>query len=336
MILLCDIGGTHIRCGISEDGQNLRQVIKARACDFDTFYEALNNYCRAIQISAPITDMRISLAARSADQEKWVFTHSNPWVIEANTLKKLYPLKNLLLVNDFHANALGIAGCEASLENFESWQKTKSQESGSFSSTVIGVGTGCGLCYFRPHKTHQNHFSFQETFGGHMVPVMITKEQRKLISFIYKFRKDEKKKATVSTYEDVLSGEGLFATYHFLCEESHLAREYLDSTQLFLNGKDDPLFHQAIDMFCDFLGLFAHQAIMFGHGFRHLYLTGGVIDRLVLAGLLNRERFFSSFIQNNVTAVKESFMNMGISWVADEYIALKGLLLKDQIEANGV
>jgi glucokinase len=309
--LLCDIGGTHIRFGLSRDGTGIDHIAKLKVAQFSSFTAAVQSYLSA-QNETACDKMVLSMAAQFHDGA-YRFANDNAWVIEPAHVTQDLNLNDLIILNDFEANARGIATItDDEILCLHTGQGILDKTARRM---VIGVGTGLGLAYINPDN------SIQPSFGGHMVAVTPTPEDRALFEFIHA----DENPPRAWIYEDVLSGRGLYNVYRFLCAQNHLDVAYGDTAQM-LKHADQLLVIQTLKIFARFLGLFAHQAAMFGHGFAGVYLTGGILDRLVPYDYFDVTAFRGGLVHANVAVVRDACENLPIAWVKDEFISLKGLV----------
>lgn len=300
-ILLCDVGGTHIRFALGS--KNKIEPYKLRVDAHRDLADAISLYLTTRQV-APENISAFYLA----------FSNRNEWDTTPEALRQALPKAVIRQVNDFEANAHGVLVAEEA--DFLKLYEGKGESVPHSSKTVIGVGTGLGLAYVLGEK---GHGFVQRTHGGHMLPGFAPRHHE-LYAFL------QKQKSDIVIYEDILSGRGLYDAYCFLCAKNFLDHEYDSAETLMLNGKDNPVFHQALDIFCEMLGLFAHHAVAFGYAYGGIYLTGGVIDRLMLAGLFRIGKFMDSYLQNNVKIVRDHAESASVFWIRDEFVSLKGLL----------
>jgi glucokinase len=300
--LFCDIGGTHIRFTHDMPDNLLAIPRKQRVLEYANLIESIRAYIAAESID-PMTVTHFYFA----------FSNRNEWVTDAAHIRAILPLAKILQVNDFEANAYGIAGAKP--DSFELLYKGVSNPPSQSTKVVLGVGTGLGLAYITP----ENYVL--RTHGGHMLPPMISDEHRGL----YQFIGSHKSANLAPIYEDVVSGHGLFQTYLFLCKQNHFDPEFRSIEDIIIGGLDHPVVIQALNIFHEMLGLFIHHAVAFGYAYDGVYLTGGMIDKLRMADKLNIQSIISTFHQRNVPIVVEHVMATPIYWVKDEYISLSGL-----------
>lgn len=253
-----------------------------------------------------ITEFRLSLGDR------------NTWNITPEKIKTCLPNATFQKRNDFESNAYGIAFADP--DKFMLLNTPAGTGSTGSAKIVIGIGTGLGIAQIicpdkGPPVIQRNH-------GAHMIPATITEEQRYLYQSVQKFKPDQ----SVAIYEDLISGPGLWRLYQLACESAHTHTEYADTNDMIARGRNDPLVQQSLKIFHENFGLFVHQATAFAFAYKGIYLTGGIIDRLVGQNLLDLETIEQNFKQNNVPIVTADVNATPIYWVKDEYIALEGLL----------
>lgn len=299
-----DIGGTYIRLALSHDGRTFdHDPQKIKVDQFSSVEEALIYFMRQEQCDPlSVTDILIAKSGR------------NNWLVEQESIRGTFAVSKIIKVNDFAANAMGLINIDQN--ELVHLGGTKIVPDDAFPTAVIGSGTGLGLAYISSSK------HVQRTHGGHMLPALVSPEQRTLFKELQTFKND----GTAPIYEDVLSGNGILNVYKILCSRPHLDCEYTDTNHLIDQGRNDPLVRQALKYYHEILGLFAHQVLAFGYSYGALYLTGGVTDRLIGNDMFDKDIFFKSLYQNNVPVVLHDVKATPVFWVKDEFISLKGLL----------
>jgi glucokinase len=310
-VLLCDVGGTHIRFAVGSDGQMTCAPEKLRVDSHVSLEDAVGKYLLSQSIKAQdVTALYLA------------FSNRNNWKTEESMLRAVLPNAALRQINDFEANALGLLTTDTS-----DLTPLISAAGGiaRAARAVIGVGTGLGLAYIEGQGAEA---FVRRTHGGHMLPATALREHRDIFDHIAASKKD----GTIPIFEDVLSGSGLFALYRFVCHASHLNPEYHDTADLLLSGKDDPVMRQTLRLFHEILGVFAHEVAAFGYAYNGLYITGGIIDRLMAGGLFDTQAFTAHFHQKNVPIVVEHVKATPVYWVRDEFVSLRGLLRQSQLE----
>lgn len=302
--LAVDIGGTYMRMVLSADGQAfLADPQKIKTENFNTLESALREFILSQKEDpASITGIAVGRSGNS------------DWKVDGADMLAAFPNARILEVNDFEANALGLINPKPE-ELLHLGGEKKHPDTGA-TRAVVGSGTGLGLAYITAGG------EVVKTHGGHMLPVLITEEQRDLSQELQKFKTN----GTCPIYEDTLSGNGILNIYKVLSGHGHLDCEYRDTHQLMAEGRNNPIVQQTLKFYHEMLGLFAHQAIAFGGAYGGVFLTGGITDRLIGHNLFDSETFFSALYQKNVPRVSQDVRQTPVFWVKDEFISLKGLL----------
>ncbi|PZP56470.1 MAG: hypothetical protein DI586_03505 [Micavibrio aeruginosavorus] len=300
-ILLCDVGGTHIRFAFKGEGQ-LRPY-KTRVDQHPTLNHAIEAYLSSQ-----------SVPPQSIRKFYFAFSNRNEWNTNPAELKTVLPNAVIHQINDFEANAHGLLLADQADVDLLNRPEINTIEKAS--KVIIGVGTGLGFAYL--FKSENGDF-VQRSHGAHMLPAY-SAVHAELYDHISRSKED------ALIYEDMLTGRGIYEIYRFLSMKSHLDIEYPDTEILMRDGKDNPVFRQALVIFHEMLGLFTHQAVAFGYSYGGVYLTGGVIDRLILAGLFDLKKFLEYFYQDLHPIVTRDVVSTPVYWIKDEFISLKGLL----------
>lgn len=303
-LLVMDIGGTYMRLALSDDGYTFRKdPQKIATAPFPALDDALTYYVQQENIAAEsVTRILIARSDR------------NNWGITPAQIARALPKAHLTLINDFEANAAGLIRVDNDALLHIGGRKMAPDI--TFPRAVIGVGTGLGLAYI----TKEQHV--QRSHGGHMRPACVTSGHIALFEELQAF----KHTPSIPIYEDALSGRGLLHIYRILCARTHCDCAYADTHALLAAGHSDPLVQNALAIFHELFGIFAHQVVAFGYSYGGLYLTGGIIDRLFAHNLFDHQTFFHHFTQQTVPIVLEDVRSTPVFWVKDEFISLKGLL----------
>jgi glucokinase len=309
MKILCDIGGTYARFAV-EDGGVPARTQKYKAADYSGFLTALTAYCEA-QGLEPRGALRIATAAYP-DGDQWLFVNNNQWVIDLPAIKQAgWDLE--VILNDFEAATWALLGIEDA-----DCDVLKGGAGAGFSKCLIGPGTGLGLGYL--HNADAQPF-VQKTHGGHMPVAIMGAAQFAIVEHV----QGQKDAPSIAVFEDYVSGYGLYNIYSAVCALEGLERR-AQSVEEILNHADTPAVQAALGHFHDVFGQFAAHAVVTGHAYGGLYLTGGVLGHLRAAGLFDFARFEAAFVLDGAASVKRDLAATPIMVVRDPYPALKGLL----------
>ena len=305
MKILCDIGGTFVRFACVQNKQPV-EIEKYKAADFPDLQSALNLYCKAMGGgSGAGHDLYIATAGYE-DEGVWKFVNQNTWHISIPDLKALGWNVRIIL-NDFEAatwSLLSLTDKEANV--------LKPVPGVSDTLCLLGPGTGLGLGYL--HKTAP--LFVQKTHGGHMPAAAISDEQAKVIA---KLRRMQDK---IVVYENLVSGPGLYNIYKALDGDTEAIRH----PEGLLDNAEQEIVQNTLRLFHEFFGVFSANAIVTGHAYGGLYLTSGVLERLVRKGLFDFRHFEKFFCLNAVGSVRRDLEATPIIHITYPYPALKGLL----------
>jgi glucokinase len=313
MYLLADIGGTHARFAIAHDDSRVDTPIKYNTSKFNSLNEALNHFCSEQGVEdKPV--LLIATAARLEADGSYNFTNGTSWKICANELSQK-GWKTLLTVNDFVASARGALVIE------DKDRQTLKEGKGDKSTPhcILGPGTGLGYAYM--HEKPKGKWYVQETAGARMLATAVTEEQQTIIRLFDRLKEPD----TFVSFENLASGRGLPILYKAVCLYNGQHHEIEMASDLF-DSPDSPCEAQTLRLFHEFLGLFAHNAIVTGHAYRGLYLDGGLLHLIRENMLFDFNTFKKFMILNPIPYIVDLMDNMPVYVVNDPYAALKGVL----------
>jgi glucokinase len=194
-----------------------------------------------------------------------------PWVVDGNALSQRLGIARVLLVNDFHAAALGVTAVGP--DELVALGGDVRIEHGPMA--VLGAGTGLGQAFLLWSAT-ENRYQVVASEGGH-------------VAFL------TGKYGRVSC-ERVLSGKGLVDVFQFLSEEpacrglirpetnAALAAPANDPaaaiSQRALAGTD-PVCEMALALFCSVLGAVAGNLGLMVLATGGVFVAGGIAPRIL-------------------------------------------------------
>lgn len=310
MEILADIGGTYARFAVASPA-GPRETKKYRAADFAGLSEALETYCSELRIE-PSGILRIATAGYE-DGGVWKFINKNRWVIDPKKLEKS-GWRVPVILNDFEAATWALKSLNADERKI-----LRDGPGASANFCLAGPGTGLGLGYMMNGENP----AVQKTHGGHMPVAAITDEQWLVVQTVRRLRKSE----TVPVFENFVSGSGLYDIYAARCLIAGKPCRLPAVEHLVENPKDREA-AAALRLFYEFFGLFAATAVISGHAYGGLYISGGIVERLAERDLFDFPTFEKFFTLNVADSVRHDLAATPIFRITTPYPALKGLMVQ--------
>lgn len=295
-----DIGGTYVRTARASKTGPV-DIQKTRIQEYSGIEGIFD------QSLTPDTTVMIASTGHQNTNGVWQITNGSGWTISSGNLEEIGQTAGATIkpvINDLEAACHALPALkDKDVEPLFIPDQTTSPLNRH--KALVGVGTGLGLayCFQKPGQGPVIH----PTCGGHMVPAAITQEQ---FNICQKIRTYTSKPAI---FENVVSGQGLLYLYQAVTDKVCLRPE-----QTLDNDVVARLFHE-------FLGLFIHQAVLYGDSFGGVYLTGGVIDALAEDNRLDMQRILEFANLPAVDLVSAGFDAVPYYRIRDPYITLQGL-----------
>ena len=303
--LLCDIGGTHARFArLSEIGayDNFK---KYKLNEFDAFEDIIRNYLDDSGLT--FTAARFA-AAREAVNGVIAYKRSiyDPdYEINFPALQKNFQWNECRHLLDLEAGGMGLRALHAN-QSKTVIPNTKAPLNDN--PVLISVGTGIA------HALVSSQ-SVSRSTDGHFLPITVTDEHRKVEAYIRK-RKDKNLSLIM---EDFVSGRGLRM---ITTSVSGVNCEGMNNDDFVKHLHMNP---DAVRLFFEFLGLYAHNVITVSGHYGGLFLTGGVIDRLVENNLTDWDAFHACFNPSMLPVVKDRLSSVAIHYLLHDELPLLGL-----------
>ncbi|SHN61732.1 glucokinase [Desulfovibrio litoralis] len=280
-ILVADLGGTNCRfatvdfdkniinCDYKNLNINFNKKLYLQTKDYKDCYALLSSLAKQktedgeFFLSQNKNDKPIDLAvfaiAGLVHNEK-VFAPNmanNGWNIDTTECINSSGIKNLILINDFVAQAFACLTPKISKPKLI-WGEEKNQQSKD-PIAVIGAGTGLGMCLLVPNK---NTFNYLPSEGGH---ASFSFENEEEIRFAEFMKKETQKRILIG--DDIVSGLGLSLLHQYFYNEKLSASEVVKSFD-----KDN----KVLETFARFYGRACRNYVLSTNAWSALYLTGGV------------------------------------------------------------
>jgi len=298
--LLADIGGTHARFALAQDGHINSPVIFENA-HFRSESELLEHVRREVLKDALVKTAKLAVAGPVSG--KTVRLTNLNWNIQTETAAQMLGVQHVELVNDLAALALGIPQVPSG--QLLTLAKGKPQ---SGPMAVIGVGTGIGTATLLD-VNHRRQVTAAE--GGHVsLPLVDKTLSLRLLSAIGELEPEA---------ETLLSAAGLLRLFHAVDRKPSSAANSPEEVAA-LTRQGDPIACQAFDMYMQHHGLFA----------RNLALSLGAIGGVYLAGAVLRDladRMAGSDLIRHFTSGRQQdyLSNIPVTLIMDELVTFRGL-----------
>jgi glucokinase, proteobacterial type len=278
-ILIGDIGGTNARFSILIDVYaEPKQFPNVHTADFATIDEAIQQ-CVLDKTSVQPRSAILAVAGPIEGDE--IPLTNCDWVVKPKEMISGLGLEDVLVVNDFEAQALAVATLSPEHRDPIGSNAT----SPIASRVVLGPGTGLGVAGL----VHAQHTWFPVPGeGGHVD--MGPRSARELEIFPHLTPIEGRISA-----EQLLCGRGIVYIYRAICAADGLEPKWndpADVTSHALAGTD-PAAVETVELFVTYLGRLAGDLALIFMARGGVYLSGGISQKIAPA--LKSERFRAAF-----------------------------------------
>jgi len=292
MILAGDIGGTNVRLAYFEvSGGRLvstfTEIHPTR--DFTSLEEAARKFLSAHSLKIECACFGVAGAVKHGK----VKLTNLPWTLDERLLARNLGVEQMWLINDLEANAEGVAA----LSPDDFLVLNQGEAGGSDNCAIISAGTGLGEAGLVWDGVRRRPVASE---GGHADFSPRTDLDIELLKYL-------RAQSGQVSWEQVLSGPGLFNLYKFLRdtgrgeEPAWLAAEISQGnppaviTHAALEGKSN-LCVQALDLFVNYYGMEAANLALKFLAVGGIYLGGGIAPKI--AAKLQNGKFMDAFVRN--------------------------------------
>ncbi len=331
-----DIGGTNSNFGIfslvpGKPVLVLSLHYKSKEIkDFTLFMQEVLAYLRS---QYDLTFQRACLGAAGIVYPHRVAAWPTNLSVEINTnqIKKATGLKELFLINDFEAVALGIELLDP--KDIVSINKNATHHKHA-NKAFIGAGTGLGKSMLLWHRDEKRYLPLASE-GGHADAVFHSEREFKLSRFIH----DTYVKCPVS-WEMVLSGKGIQMIYHFLGElqeypeteyTKEIAQKDFHPDRISFYAEHDPRSKDTFDMYRTFYARACKNFVLESLALNGIYIAGGIAAK-------NKQLFFDPlFMKEFIKCGKQSkrLAEVPVLVITDYNVSLYGAVVAAQLRKEG-
>ncbi|TCL71972.1 glucokinase [Rhizobium sp. BK251] len=278
-ILIGDIGGTNARFSILVDAYaEPTQFPNVRTADYETIDEAIQ---KGVLDKTSLRPRAAILAVAGPIKSDEIPLTNCDWVVRPMQMITGLGLEDVLVVNDFEAQALAIAALSD-----EHRERIGDTPDGLIASRVVlGPGTGLGV----GGLVHAQHtWIAVPGEGGHVDLGPRSKRDLELFPHL------EAIEGRISA-EQILCGRGLVNLYHAICTADGITptlKEPADVTSHALAGTDKAA-EETVSLFSTYLGRVAGDMALIFMARGGVYLSGGISQKIIPA--LKKPEFRAGF-----------------------------------------
>lgn len=289
-ILAADVGGTHARIALvlrHGDPQAPVQVLCHRRYvgnEWPSLAAILDDFLSAHARLAPLGVERCAIAIAGYVLGDHVANSNLPWRVSLPEIRSVAGIDVLDVVNDFEA----VAYASQFVDRGQATTILPGMPGDPNGPVlVMGPGTGLGSAVLIPGTPHAQVLS---TEAGQIALAPGDEREIDLLRILARTR-------PYVSYESILSGPGLLATYRALAElmGGDAALSTPDAVSAAGVAGTDAAAHAALDVFCGVLGGFVGDLVMLYGARGGAFLAGGILPQLrdFLLTSRFRERYFN-------------------------------------------
>ena len=282
--LAADLGGTHIRFQLLEDGTRAAPVEVVDANEFTSFEHAFEHWRERSGVHERLDAIGIAAAGPVAGNR--VQVTNLDWILDAGAIEHACNGRHCLLVNDVAAVAWALPRLDS--ESLRTLATGDPGGSGNCAAAVIAPGTGLGISGLIPAGI--GDFAVVEGEGGHRtLGAQSPREWAVVTALAERFGH--------ASAERALSGPGIEAIQRSLAsidgvrfDRHKTAAEIADDA---FTGADS-IAQETVSLFTGFLGSVSGDLALTLGARGGVYIAGGIVpgwgERFDAAGFLDRFR----------------------------------------------
>ncbi len=331
-----DIGGTNSNFGVFSlvpDRPVLVLSVHYKSKEITDFSSFMNEVIEYLRSQYDLTFESACLGAAGIVYPHRVAAWPTNLSIEinANKIKKSTGLKEVFLINDFEAVALGV-GLLAPQDIVSINKNAKHHKHAN--RAFIGAGTGLGKSMLLWHRDEKRYLPMASE-GGHADAVFHSEKEFALSRFIH----DTYVKCPVS-WEMVLSGKGIQMIYHFLGTRNdypeteytkEIAQKDFHPDRISYYAEHDPRSKDTFDMYRTFYARACKNLVLESLALDGIFIAGGIAAK-------NKQLFFDPlFMEEFIKCGKQSkrLAEIPVLLITDYNVSLYGAVVAAQLRKEG-
>lgn len=268
-ILIGDVGGTNARfCLLKESSDALGDVTIVQTANYPTIDAAIEH---AVLSKAAVEPRSTILAVAGPINGDEIPLTNCPWVVRPKDLLANLGFEDVVVLNDFEAQALAVA----TLDGENQVQIGRGTAKPGHSKVVLGPGTGLGVAGL-VHAL--DAWIPVPGEGGHVD--LGPRSERDLEIFPHIERIDGRVSA-----EQILCGRGLVNLYRAICLADDVPPKFTDPADVSNHGLsgEDRQAAEAVSLFAVYLGRVAGDMAVVFMAKGGVYLGGGIPQKILPA-----------------------------------------------------
>ncbi len=299
VVLLADVGGTNVRLGTYQIGDETAHFDKKYLVSkFKSFEEVVQTY---LDETGKKPTLCVVGAAGNIDEEQGeVLTSNTPWRVSIPKLKAKFPqFKKASLDNDFALQGWAIAGLDK--HQYRSLFNTpQATDLTSSKVVVLGLGTGCGTCLLMKNGEIDQTIFTSESGHSSLPHVDFGNKDNELRDKVIKALNEKyTKNGKGIVVEHIISGTGIRNVYHALKDgvippDSNNLIDALNIEKLAEAG--DSIALKTFDIVFGYLG--AHTgSIASTIKADNVFYCGGLLASSWVQGRLEQSKYFKTQLE---------------------------------------
>ena len=331
-IIAADVGGTKTRLIVvdADEPSNVLYEKRYLSSEFDGFEPLLKTFIHDSGSSAGLVET-LTLALPGLVSDTTARLTNLPWVIEKQSLKDTFGIKNVSFMNDFQASAFGTGlllekdriilnpGTSNVNKNPDSLKKNTIR-------VAVGAGTGLGVAWAEgaaedntegDSEDRNKAASTHDTEGGHIDFAPVDKIQIELLLFL------QQRFGHVS-YERILSGDGLVSLYQFCAGKQQAANHSDGISAEWVNkqSENDAAAGRALSLFVQIYGAYLGNIALLFKPYGGIFITGGIAAKIV--NKMQSEEFIYAYLnKGRMSALVEQ---IAVYLVTNERVGVLGAM----------
>lgn len=306
LALVGDIGGTNARFALWRDNQ-LESVRVLATVDYPGPEAAIGAYLAELGLAPGAVDSVCLACAGPVTGDLFRFTN-NHWRISRAAFCRELQVRELLLVNDFSAMALGMTR----LGEDERIVICPGEAQPNCPAVVVGPGTGLGVGSLL--ALADGNWLALPGEGGHVDLPIGSPREAELWQQLYR-------QLGHVRAEDVLSGGGLLLLYQAICAlDGHKLGLHSPAEVTAAALAGDPIAAAVLEQFCCWLGRVAGNNVLSLGARAGVFICGGVVPRF--AEFFRHSGFCKSFSDKG--RMSHYFSGIPVWLVTADYPGLLG------------